>query len=105
MGFHHSTYIAYGAEIMSMDQELLERVLKDSPVSFLVACMYGPNVTFLVTRNSSYEIQPGEYRVFHPALLLDDTIAEQDAAIEAAAKKLGVPLRSPIGWIAVHDLD
>lgn len=106
MGFYHSTYLLFGAEVESEDPYRLAMFLEESEEAQSILKRFGARLyldgaadqqcPFLATVH--YDLEIGEYRCI-------DTIvgAVDRSMIEKCADKLGLTLNQPPTWIAVHD--
>ncbi|MCP9205543.1 hypothetical protein [Streptomyces cucumeris] len=113
MGFHHSTYFAYGIQIPDNGApwQMAERLEAELPklkdqcpdVGFLQAGNYDDDMTFLTTRCD--EVGLGEFKTVTPQTATGEQLASWNGQLVAAAAALGIADPAVPGWIVVPDLD
>ncbi|MYY08811.1 hypothetical protein GT204_07815 [Streptomyces sp. SID4919] len=111
MGFHHSTYFAYGTHIPTSHawdeadriDTVLARVWDICPaVGHLTAGDYDRDRLFLVTHST--EVSLGAYEHVTPDAYPPEQIADWTRQIAAAADALGYTALAAPGWLVVPDL-
>lgn len=112
MGFHHSTYFAYGIHVTTgqhawQESEHAETELpkiKDAcpDVGHLSAGDYDRDFFFLTTKCD--EVSLGKFEHVTPQTASPEQIADWDRRLIAAAMALGYTDVSAPGWFVVPDL-
>lgn len=112
MGFHHSTYFAYGIHVKTdtypwEEGERAEDVLKQHKatcpdVGHLSAGDYDRDMFFLVTKCD--EVSLGKFEHVTPQTATAEQLADWDRQLIAAAMALGYADTSAPGWLVVPDL-
>jgi hypothetical protein len=114
MGFHHSTYFAYGVHVDTPgrvweeseehDKALAQHKAQCPDVGTLTAGGYDDDGLFLVTQSD--EIKLGEYAHVTPDTHPAEQLADWNRQLTEAADLLGIPadqLSDP-GWFCVPDM-
>lgn len=106
MGFYHSTYLLFGAEVEAENPYRLSAFLQESDEAQSILHRFGATLyldggadhqyPFLATAH--YDLEIGEYRCIDPMLEAVDR-----GLIEKCADKLGLTLNQTPTWIAVRD--
>ncbi|WP_042170166.1 hypothetical protein [Streptomyces sp. NBRC 110035] len=106
MGMQQSTYFAYGFRIPDTDNDTLKEALKGQPenarVGFCHGGDYDRDMTFLVTE--FHDVDLGDFKVITPESFERYEIPAWNAALHAAALKLGHPDHPQPGWLLIPDV-